>query len=547
MTFLTLFLERIRNEKKLQYILLAGIVALGIFLRTVHFQSWMEFSPDQARDATVIDKVLSGKESLPLLGAESGNTGFKLGPIAYHWQYLSGLVFGPEPYNLAYPDLIFSILALPLFFFLMRKYFAADRALLLTFLMSTSFFLVKYARFAWNPNAAPFFSLLFVFSLLEMLDPKRKGTLLWSALLGISIGVSVQLHTLFIFILPVVAGVGFLLWIKRGLFSWKALMMVLACFLLVNWAQIYSDINRNAANSKLFFKAIGGTSSEGSTLGRDIGLATACEVQANIFNISSWGNIGKCMTWERALLKKGSEMRWVFVFGTIFMAGGYMLLVSFLRREDDERRKDFLTVFALYAAVSFLVSIPVITQVSARYYITSFFIPFVLCGFWLVFLLKKRSTAWMILSTILAVGMVLVLVGGNIRTLASWNKKLQHKSASDSKTVFYGELLDMTQYIRESTPDKEIGIVGERTYVSRFFKPLEYIAKEQGVHLINIPRSKISQETLTSFSLHKAVQKSKLSSGVYKDQPIESYRSFGQVMILKVQKEGNMHQNPASR
>lgn len=547
MIFLNRFLERIRNEKKWQYIFLAGIVALGIFLRTVHFQSWMEFSPDQARDATLIDRVLSGKESLPLLGAESGNTGFKLGPIAYHWQYLSGLIFGPEPYNLAYPDLIFSILALPLFFFLMRKYFAADIALLLTFLMSTSFFLVKYARFAWNPNAAPFFSLLFVFSLLEMLDPKRKGTLLWSALLGVSIGVSIQLHTLFIFILPAVAGVGFLVWIKRGLFSWKAIAMVLACFLLVNWAQIYSDINRDAANSKLFFKAISGTSSEGGTLGRDLGLATACEVQANIFNISSWGNIGKCMTWERALLKKGSEMRWVFVFGTIFMTGGYMLLVSFLRREDDERRKDFLIVFALYAAISFLVSIPVITQVSARYYITSFFIPFVLCGFWLVFLLKKRSAVWMTLSSILAISMVLVLVGGNIRTLASWSKKLQHKSASDSKTVFYGELLDMTQYIREAASDKKIGIVGDRAYMSRFFKPLEYVARGEGVELVNRQKNKGVQNTLTSFSLHKAVQKSKLSSGVYKDRPIESYRSFGQVMILKVQKEGDIHQNPDSR
>lgn len=535
---LALFVERIRNEKQLQYILLACIVVVGIFFRTFHFQLWMEFSPDQARDATLIGEVLSGKKSLPLLGAESGNTNFKLGPMAYHWQYISGLIFGSEPYDFAYPELIFSILAIPLFFFLMRKYFAAEISLFLTLLMSISFFIIKYSRFAWNPNAAPFFSLLFVFSLLEMLDPKRKGKLLWPALFGVAFGVGIQLHTLFIFILPVVAGLGFLLWMKRGLFSWKVLTVLLACFFLMNWAQIYSDIDRNAANSKLFLKALNGASSEGgNSMGRNLSLATACEVQANIYNMSSWGDIGKCVPWKKALLHESAEMRWVFVLGAIYMVGGYILLIFFLKKENDERRKDFLMVFSLYATVAFLVSIPVITQVSARYYITSFFIPFVLCGFWLQFLLKKRLGTKMAFSLALAISMMFIVVGGNIRTLVSWSVKLQNKSASDDKTVFYGELLDMARYIQESIPDKEIGIVGERTYMSRFFKPLEYVTMKQGRTLVNMTTTKNSLVYAPSFSLNKTVQESKLVSGVYKGRSIEAYRFFGQVMILKVQKE----------
>ena len=533
-----IFVERIRNERRLQYVLLSAIIVVGIFLRTFHFQEWMEFSPDQARDATLIGEVLSGKESLPLLGAESGNTGFKLGPIAYHWQYLSGLVFGSEPYDFAYPELIFSILAIPLFFFLMRKYFAAEISLILTFVMSISFFIVKYSRFAWNPNAAPFFSILFVFSLLEMIDSKRKGNLLWPAILGIAFGVSVQLHTLFIFILPVVAGCGLLVWMKRGLFSWKALTVLLACFLVMNWAQIYSDIDRNAANSKLFLKALGGASSEGGgSMRRNLSLATACDVQANVFNISSLGDIGKCTPWGKALFRENAEMRWVFVFGTVYMIGGYILLVYFLKREDDERRKDFLMMLSLYAAVAFLVSVPVITQVSARYYITSFFIPFIFLGLWLQFLLRKRPMAMMVFSTVLAAGMILVALGGNVRTLASWGMKLQNRSASDDKTVFYGELRDMARYIQESTPDEEIGVTGERTYMSRFFKPLEYVAMKEGRALTNMTRGKSSPENMTLFSVNKAVQKSKLASGMYKGQSIETYRFFGQVMILKVRKE----------
>ena len=143
----------------------------------------------------------------------------------------------------------------------------------------------------------------------------------------------------------------------------------------------------------------------------------------------------------------------------------------------------------------------------------------------------------MVLSGVLAVGMVLVLVGGNIRTFASWSGKLQRKSASDSKTVFYGELFDMMRYIRESTSDKEIGITGDRAYVSRFFKPLDYVARKEGVDLVNMQRNKSVQDIPTFFSLYKSAKKSELASGTYKGQPIESYKFFGQVMILKMRRE----------
>lgn len=524
---------KIRDEKRIQYAILAGIVVLGVFLRTVHFQSWMEFSPDQARDATLIDKVLSGEEPLPLLGAESGNTGFDLGPIAYHWQYLSGLLFGPEPYNLAYPDLLFSIFALVIFFFLMRKYFSVEIALLLTLIMSSSFFLVKYGRFAWNPNAAPFFSLLFLFALLETLDPKNKGRLVWPALLGIACGVAIQLHTLFIFILPCVAGAGFLLWIKRRLFSWRGLVLFLVCFLAMNWAQIYRDANHHYSNANRFLKAITKTSSGGdeSFLLRNINEATACEVQSGVYLLSSWGNLGKCEPWESALRPHDIEMRATFIAGFIFVFGGYILFAWYVRRESDDRKWDFLFVTGLYAIVSFSVSIPIITQVSTRYYITSFFLPFIILGLWMKFLGNKSGKTGSVFA-LLSIAIFLVLFAGNIRSLSIWSWKLSHGSASDSKTVFYAEVRDMLSYMEETLPQKNIGLLGNNDYMSRFLKPLNYFAVRDQVVLLDLS-NKHRDPSGRFFYLGETMPESELRArSTYKGYILEGYRSFGQVMIL---------------
>jgi len=535
MKTITRFSEAIRQSKKLQYGLLAFVVAIGIFLRTYHFQSWMEFSPDQARDATLIGHVLSGKESLPLLGAESGNTHFRLGPIAYHWQYVSGLLFGPEPYRLAYPDLLFSIAAIVLFFFVMKRYFEVNISLLLTTIFSVSFFIIKYSRFAWNPNSTPFFTLLFLFALLTMLDPKEKGKFLSPVLLGVAMGVGVQLHTLLIFILPTVAGIIFLLLYRRSLFSWKSFVLVLSFFLLMNGAQIYHEVNRNFSNTNLFLKALTGTSSgSGSSMGRNASLASACEIQSSVYMLSSWGDIGKCVSWKSAFSKSTTEIKLVFFFGLLFAVGGFGVLGYVLKKEKDERRRDFLLLTALYAGVAFLVSIPVITQVSVRYYITSFFVPFALLGLWLEFFLKKASAIFIALAFFL----VALVLWGNIRTISALAGRLNDKTASDSKTVFYGELDNMVRYIEQSAPqEKTVLVSGSRTYMSRFFKPLDFVAESRGTNFVNLASVKESPAGKIFFYIDKAVSESKLKTGVHKKHPVLEYGMFGQVMILKTEKE----------
>ena len=97
------------------------IMAAAIFVRTYHFDDWLYFKMDQSRDALLIKNAVdNGPGYLPLLGARAGATKLKhgflrLGPIFYYFEYASATIFhSTQPYVLAYPDLLFSILAIPM-------------------------------------------------------------------------------------------------------------------------------------------------------------------------------------------------------------------------------------------------------------------------------------------------------------------------------------------------------------------------------------------------------------------------------------------------
>jgi len=145
--------------------ILGAILILGIFFRTYEFRDWMEFNPDQARDAILVQNMMENDE-WPMMGPQAGNKVFKVGPMFYYFEIISARLFGGTADKMAYADLLFSIATIFLVYFFFKKFFAEQISLILTFLFSISFFVVTYSRFAFNPNSIPFFTLLFLFSLL---------------------------------------------------------------------------------------------------------------------------------------------------------------------------------------------------------------------------------------------------------------------------------------------------------------------------------------------------------------------------------------------
>lgn len=57
------------------------------------------------------------------------NMEFHIGPITHYFSFLSGLILGWTPAALAYPDLLFSVLTIPLMYVLIAKMFGRNMAL----------------------------------------------------------------------------------------------------------------------------------------------------------------------------------------------------------------------------------------------------------------------------------------------------------------------------------------------------------------------------------------------------------------------------------
>src|SRR4030043_2138603 len=157
-------------------IILAAIVLAAAAIRLWHFNDWLHFGMDQARDANLVSEAAQvGPSHLPLLGPRAGGTFVRLGPVFYYFQYVSAKIFhSVSPPVFAYPDLLFSVLTTPLFFLFLRHFFSKTTALLVAALYAFNFVMIQFSRFAWNPNSVPFWTLLTFFALLKSVDEKIK-------------------------------------------------------------------------------------------------------------------------------------------------------------------------------------------------------------------------------------------------------------------------------------------------------------------------------------------------------------------------------------
>ena len=116
-------IQRILRSKQALWCVVIVVFALAVFLRTYRFHDWLHFGNDQARDAALVENVVKNNASWPQLGSSMGNTGFLLGPFYYYFQIISVKLFGIGPDKLAYPDLLFNLLSIPLLYFFLKRYF----------------------------------------------------------------------------------------------------------------------------------------------------------------------------------------------------------------------------------------------------------------------------------------------------------------------------------------------------------------------------------------------------------------------------------------
>ncbi|NTW27672.1 MAG: hypothetical protein HGA36_05075 [Candidatus Moranbacteria bacterium] len=529
------------KKSKYVWVFLCMLFLVGILLRTYNFSSWLRFNADQARDASVVLSMIE-KGNIPLLGPVAGGTNFRIGPMSIYFQFVGAWLFGMSPDKMAYADLFFGILSVPLLFLLLREYFSKRVALISMALYATSFFAIQYSRFAWNSNSAQFFVMLLLFAIIKASHEKGGRKIAWAILAGTALGVAVQLHTLLLFAAPfflVMIGVH-LVWNKK--INIVQVIVIVAMALVMNFPQILSEIKTSQGNVMAFYDGLEKKSPKQASLGGNVLHVAACQVQANVRILLPRVEQESCSfpfagdNWKRIEKKNETVVKWTtyllgFLFATAFSIFGCWLLVYRAFKLKDEKARIFFAVIFTYCAALLLVSFPFGSEISLRYFILTAFLPYLFVALFLEWIFKKNKTM-LSFGALLAVGLIFLY---NVYFCA----QVFRGYANSGGNMIDGSMLqaqEMAEYfMQQSSASAGVQIGGKNTDVGRFVDRLSYFFKVSGKTIIEIDDQADVDAEMPFFVAVSEMSKDCQVGEQYKEYGIiKACKKFSGVTILRM-------------
>lgn len=189
------------------HILLVCIVFVAAYLRLYKISEYMTFLGDEGRDMLVVKHMIVDHK-FTLLGPTASVGGFFLGPIYYYFMLPFVWVSGLNPASAAVMVGLFGIATVILLYKTGKDMCDVFVGLIASLLYSISPVVIAYSRSSWNPNIVPFFALALIYLLWLTGKQMSKRSLF---LIGLVLGIGIQLHYLFLFLFFVV-GAWFLLY-----------------------------------------------------------------------------------------------------------------------------------------------------------------------------------------------------------------------------------------------------------------------------------------------------------------------------------------------
>ena len=529
--------------------ILAVIILVGLFLRTYNLHSWLKFRVDQVHDASLVDSVLAGKTPWPMMGPFMSHSGdgthveansFHLGPIYYYFQIISAKIFGNYADKLAYPDVFFGVLTIPLLYLFLRIYFKRETSLAVAGLFAISSYFVQYSRFAWNTNLIPFFVLLFLFTLHKFLEKNEKTPWKWVILLGIAFGVGVQLHAILILLFTLVAFFVFLFSMSKNIGAWKKWIVILMLVCILNAPQIFSEIKTNFSNAKIFLHFSAQDKDEKGNFGVNklnlIKNDLDCNIEANAYFLSAYGSsscdynifnpatYGKVKTKNLAKFLQFLIARVTILAGFAFSIFGYYLLIKYRKREAEESKQYFLNLIMLYVSISFLIMLPLSVDEfnDLRYLTPTFFVPYILLAFLAKFISEEFSKKY----SYIILGMFSLLIATNIFAIARVASSFfSGNRTCDANTIIMGELEPVAEYISSDLTERKLIYLGGDKTFEVVYRPLSYILKKRGVAPMQINEGmSLAQDNIPIFMVS--------CRGRFKDE--YSYKKIGSIFVYRL-------------
>ena len=369
------------------------VVAVGAFLRAYNFSDWMHYQLDQSRDFRVVHAALEyGPGELPLQGPRAAGSFLRLGPLLYYLEYGSALVFGDTPAGSVAIVLILNILAIPLFYIFIRRFFGQGFSIGLTGIFSVSIFLITYSRFGWNPNLILPFTLLFSYALLRTSEYQNRHAGWWLVVASIALAFITNMHFVAFVTMPLIAVIYFI-W-ARPWIAVRYWLLAIAVFLLLNIPLIVNDFKTGGENFVAFIDVVLDRGGSGDVEGEEEQSKTPhTMVDKTVYNIGKhtqfyWMILtGDQMAAIPELNGKDVQcnydcrhglVRGVISFIIIFCAWGCWFFLYHV--EEDRERRDFLRLVLVWSLVLFLVYTPLAYDLAPRFFLLNAPLAFVILG-----------------------------------------------------------------------------------------------------------------------------------------------------------------------
>jgi hypothetical protein len=432
-----------------------AVLFLGIFLRAYHFRELLFFEVDQARDWRIVEIACQyGIGELPLLGPGMNASSFRIGPIYHYIQYVAALIFGNTPEGLAYPDLLFSISAIPLFYFFSKEYFSRRISAILSLFLAISLFAIEYGRFAMNSNSLPFFTLLALYPLLRLSrENNRLRRWAWIATSAFSLGIIMQLHALTMVAMPLL--ILLYLFITKTRLIWKEWLVAVSIIIILSLPMVISEYMSNFQDFRAI--ATGVSTREDNQQNFSFNkrlIKNSQEIIRNYTLILTSKNIIPSLD-EQFMNEGGLDMikrnfkdpegrkglLYSFLSFIFFLIPALWLANDFFHLEkNDFSKRNFLILLFLWQMIYLLLFLNFLYIQHTRYYLTVIFIPFILLGAYL----KRTGRKW---HNPARLAMLFIFLTANIVFVGAWFNMVEKYDSPDIQSSDIKEYINDPYYL----------------------------------------------------------------------------------------------------
>jgi len=341
------------KKKYIPFIVITLIILIGAFLRLYRIGDYMNFLGDEGRDVLIVKRMIVDHK-FTLLGPITSVGMMYLGPIYYYFMVPFLWIFNLNPVGPAVMVALFSLATIYLIWQLGREFISEKAGIVAAVFYAASPLVIIHSHSSWNPNILPFFTLLIIYSLLKIVVNKNYK---WLGVIGLSLGVSLQLHYVAFVFIPII----FLsLWLVRFKLPLKHVLLSIGGLFLVFLPFIIFEFRHQFINTQTVLQFI--------TRGGDAKTFSLSEPLFKFWDLS-------VRLFWRLLIIKNAEISIVMMFLIIGIC-----IYAFIKNYKNLNNRRLLQILGIW----YLVGIGILSfytgSIYDYYLMFAFPLPFILFG-----------------------------------------------------------------------------------------------------------------------------------------------------------------------